>query len=64
MCCSSGNGTTYYDVGCPDRIEYKSDGVAPVFDSSIFTVSVVTPNPNTSNQPAAGELVYPDWSIR
>jgi len=46
-------GVTKYDIGCPDRVEYKSDGSIPVYDNSYFTVRDLSTN----------ELVYPNWYL-
>ena len=53
MSVSAAIGPTRYDVGCPDRVEYKSDGQVPVYDSSVFTVRNVS----------SGELEYPTWQF-
>ena len=41
----------YYRVSCPDRVEYKSDGTIPIYDSSTFEVLELL-----NNKP-----VYPEW---
>lgn len=44
-----------HDITCPNRIEFKSDGQAPIYDSNAFVVSEITNDVNN--------LIYPTWRI-
>lgn len=52
---NSANGAATQEnvILCPDRIEYKSDGTQPIYDTSDFEVQKL----------ADGTLIYPDWEM-
>lgn len=52
---NSANGAATQEnvILCPDRIEYKSDGTQPIYDTSDFEVQKM----------ADGTLIYPDWEM-
>ena len=53
MAASDSNLSDFYRIGCPDRIEYKSDGTIPIYDASTFEVLSVVDE----------KLVWPTWFL-
>lgn len=53
MCAGSVEISENYAVGCPNRIEYKSDGTIPYYDSSEFEVVHI----------ATQKHIYPTWEL-
>ncbi len=41
-----------YTVMCPNRVEYKSDGSAPIYDTSEFVIESIN-----------GDKIYPEWEL-
>lgn len=41
-----------YNIMCPDRVEYKSDGSAPIYDTAEFVVEHLN-----------GDRIYPRWEL-
>lgn len=41
-----------YTVMCPNRVEYKSDGSAPIYDTSEFIIESIN-----------GDKIYPEWEL-
>ena len=46
-----------HDIMCPNRVEFRSDGQAPIYQSNAFEVAVIKED-GTEN-----ELIYPEWKI-
>lgn len=46
-----------HDIMCPNRVEFRSDGQAPIYQSNAFEVIVIKED-GTEN-----ELIYPEWKI-
>lgn len=46
-----------HDIMCPNRVEFRSDGQAPIYQSNAFEVTVIKED-GTEN-----ELIYPEWKI-
>lgn len=41
-----------YTVMCPNRVEYKSDGSTPIYDTSEFVIESIN-----------GDKIYPEWEL-
>lgn len=46
-----------HDIMCPNRVEFRSDGQAPIYQSNAFEVATIKDD-GTEN-----ELIYPEWTI-
>ena len=46
-----------HDIMCPNRVEFRSDGQAPIYQSNAFEVAIIKED-GTEN-----ELIYPEWKI-
>ena len=53
MSVSNQNVINTYAIDCPNRVEYKSDGTTPIFDSSEFSVVEL----------ATDHYLYPEWVL-
>lgn len=56
-----------HEIICPDRVEFKSDGQAPIYTSNAFEVQKIitgqTTNENGEIIDNQNELIYPEWKI-
>ena len=56
-----------YDIVCPNRVEFRSDGQAPIFASNPFEVQRIITDTLTSEDgekiDCQNELIYPEWGI-
>lgn len=65
------NSTQYmqtHDIVCPDRVEFRSDGQAPIYASNVFEVQKIVTGSDTSEETGEtydymNELIYPTWQI-
>lgn len=53
MCCGDVKLSETFQIGCPNRIEYKSDGTIPYYDASEFEVREIS----------SQKLYYPTWEL-
>lgn len=53
-----------HDIVVPSRIEFRSDGQAPIFASNVFEVQKIRGDVVGVNEvDAQNELIYPEWKI-
>jgi len=55
-----------HDIVCPDRVEFRSDGQAPIYASNVFEVQKIITGSDTSEETGEtydymNELIYPTW---
>lgn len=66
MVCNNTNFMLSHDIVVPSRIEFRSDGQAPIFASNVFEVQKIIggtiPVKNDAID-AQNELIYPEWKI-
>ena len=46
-----------HDIICPNRVEFRSDGQAPIYQSNAFEVITI------KDDGTEDELIYPEWQI-
>lgn len=49
---------SHWNIGCPERVEYKSDGTTPFYDTGKFTVETIENDPNKQI------YLFPTWHIK
>ena len=56
-----------HDIICPDRVEFRSDGQAPIYSSNIFEVQEIVNGEiefeDGTRYDYQNELIYPTWEI-